>query len=107
MQPPGITDGITPEQISTISKVVIGSIGSQGTVGGLVVAGVVSIFARFLRTFDEFQNPYSYSKQLVGEFCLVLVLCMVACTFTKDYLGQMPLRNVHLNHNMSIMQLKS
>lgn len=42
IQAPGIADGITPEQISTISRIVLGSIGSQGTVGGLVVAGIVS-----------------------------------------------------------------
>lgn len=35
--------GITPEQLSVISRFALSSIGSQGTVGGLVVAGVVSI----------------------------------------------------------------
>ena len=35
---------ITPEQLSFISKIAVASIGSQGTVGGLLVAGVVMIF---------------------------------------------------------------
>lgn len=34
--------GITPEQLSLISRFAVSSIGSQGTVGGLVVAGIVS-----------------------------------------------------------------
>ncbi|KAH8330136.1 hypothetical protein KR074_005652 [Drosophila pseudoananassae] len=33
--------GITPEQLSLISRFAVSSIGSQGTVGGLVVAGVM------------------------------------------------------------------
>ncbi|TDG42161.1 hypothetical protein AWZ03_011414 [Drosophila navojoa] len=33
--------GITPEQLSVISRFALSSIGSQGTVGGLVVAGVM------------------------------------------------------------------
>lgn len=35
--------GISQEQISVISRFAMASIGSQGTVGGLVVAGFVSI----------------------------------------------------------------
>lgn len=38
---PGV-GGITPEQLSLISRFAMSSIGSQGTVGGLVVAGIVS-----------------------------------------------------------------
>lgn len=34
--------GISQEQLSVISRLAIASIGSQGTVGGLVVAGLVS-----------------------------------------------------------------
>nr|ANW61937.1 mitochondrial assembly regulatory factor [Drosophila biarmipes] len=37
---PGVA-GITPEQLSLISRFAVSSIGSQGTVGGLVVAGIV------------------------------------------------------------------
>ncbi|XP_034483016.1 transmembrane GTPase Marf [Drosophila innubila] len=37
---PGV-GGITPEQLSIISRFAMSSIGSQGTVGGLVVAGVM------------------------------------------------------------------
>ncbi|XP_023174735.2 transmembrane GTPase Marf isoform X4 [Drosophila hydei] len=33
--------GITPEQLSVISRFALSSIGSQGTVGGLVVAGIM------------------------------------------------------------------
>ncbi|KPU77479.1 uncharacterized protein Dana_GF19353, isoform B [Drosophila ananassae] len=33
--------GITPEQLSLISRFAVSSIGSQGTVGGLVVAGIM------------------------------------------------------------------
>ncbi|KAH8299257.1 hypothetical protein KR018_004584 [Drosophila ironensis] len=33
--------GITPEQLSMISRFAVSSIGSQGTVGGLVVAGIM------------------------------------------------------------------
>lgn len=35
--------GISEEQLSLISRFAVASIGSQGTVGGLVVAGFVSI----------------------------------------------------------------
>lgn len=35
--------GISQEQISVISRFAMASIGSQGTVGGLVVAGFVSL----------------------------------------------------------------
>ncbi|XP_062138479.1 transmembrane GTPase Marf isoform X3 [Drosophila sulfurigaster albostrigata] len=38
---PGVVGGITPEQLSIISRFAMSSIGSQGTVGGLVVAGVM------------------------------------------------------------------
>lgn len=34
--------GISEEQLSVISRFAMASIGSQGTVGGLVVAGLVS-----------------------------------------------------------------
>lgn len=34
--------GISQEQLSLISRFAVASIGSQGTVGGLVVAGFVS-----------------------------------------------------------------
>lgn len=34
--------GISPEQLSVISRFAMASVGSQGTVGGLVVAGLVS-----------------------------------------------------------------
>ncbi|XP_030566182.1 transmembrane GTPase Marf isoform X2 [Drosophila novamexicana] len=37
---PGV-GGITPEQLSVISRFAMSSIGSQGTVGGLVVAGIM------------------------------------------------------------------
>ncbi|EDV92431.1 transmembrane GTPase Marf isoform X2 [Drosophila grimshawi] len=37
---PGVA-GITPEQLSVISRFALSSIGSQGTVGGLVVAGIM------------------------------------------------------------------
>ncbi|XP_017001455.1 transmembrane GTPase Marf isoform X2 [Drosophila takahashii] len=37
---PGVA-GITPEQLSLISRFAVSSIGSQGTVGGLVVAGIM------------------------------------------------------------------
>jgi hypothetical protein len=33
---------ITQEQLSVISRIAVASIGSQGTVGGLLVAGLVS-----------------------------------------------------------------
>lgn len=36
--------GITPEQLSLISRFAVASIGSQGTVGGLLVGGLVSCF---------------------------------------------------------------
>lgn len=35
--------GISEEQLSLISRFAVASIGSQGTVGGLVVAGFVSV----------------------------------------------------------------
>lgn len=35
--------GISEEQLSLISRFAVASVGSQGTVGGLVVAGFVSI----------------------------------------------------------------
>lgn len=34
--------GMSPEQLSVISRFAVASVGSQGTVGGLVVAGFVS-----------------------------------------------------------------
>lgn len=40
--------GISQEQLSVISRFAMASIGSQGTVGGLVVAGLVSTFYRVL-----------------------------------------------------------
>lgn len=43
--PAPVVAGITPEQLSLISRFAVSSIGSQGTVGGLVVAGVVSVNA--------------------------------------------------------------
>jgi len=41
--PAPVVAGITPEQLSLISRFAVSSIGSQGTVGGLVVAGIVSV----------------------------------------------------------------
>lgn len=38
--------GISQEQISVISRFAMASIGSQGTVGGLVVAGFVSLLLK-------------------------------------------------------------
>lgn len=40
---PTTTAGISPEQLSIISRFAVASIGSQGTVGGLVVGGLVCI----------------------------------------------------------------
>lgn len=37
--------GITQEQLSVISRFALASVGSQGTVGGLIVAGIVRIYA--------------------------------------------------------------
>ncbi|XP_037723763.1 transmembrane GTPase Marf isoform X4 [Drosophila subpulchrella] len=39
--PAPVVAGITPEQLSLISRFAVSSIGSQGTVGGLVVAGIM------------------------------------------------------------------
>ncbi|XP_017871604.1 PREDICTED: transmembrane GTPase Marf isoform X1 [Drosophila arizonae] len=39
--PGTVVGGITPEQLSVISRFALSSIGSQGTVGGLVVAGIM------------------------------------------------------------------
>lgn len=38
----------TDEQLSLISRIAAASIGSQGTVGGLVIAGIVGTFNLFL-----------------------------------------------------------
>jgi len=45
--PAPVVAGITPEQLSLISRFAVSSIGSQGTVGGLVVAGIVSVSSSF------------------------------------------------------------
>ena len=37
------TGGISPEQMSMISRFAVASVGSQGTVGGLLFAGIVSV----------------------------------------------------------------
>lgn len=42
-----MNDFTTEEQISLISRIAAASIGSQGTVGGLVVAGIVSFHFLF------------------------------------------------------------
>lgn len=42
-----MNDFTTEEQLSVISRIAAASIGSQGTVGGLVVAGIVSFFVLF------------------------------------------------------------
>lgn len=39
--------GISQEQLSVISRFAVASVGSQGTVGGLVVAGFVCRFSSF------------------------------------------------------------
>lgn len=41
----------TDEQLSLISRIAAASIGSQGTVGGLVIAGVVSYLISYLCIF--------------------------------------------------------
>jgi hypothetical protein len=58
-----MNDFTTEEQISLISRIAAASIGSQGTVGGLVVAGIVStcVFSLILLINDNFL--LSYSKQ--------------------------------------------
>ncbi|XP_034123716.1 transmembrane GTPase Marf isoform X3 [Drosophila guanche] len=38
---PGLVAGITPEQLSLISRFAITSVGGQGTMGGLLVAGIM------------------------------------------------------------------
>lgn len=41
--PPFNGDFTTDEQLSLISRIAAASIGSQGTVGGLIIAGIVSV----------------------------------------------------------------
>lgn len=98
---------ITQEQLSVLSRIAVASIGSQGTVGGLVVAGLVGYFI-----FKSFMNmiiilSFSYSKQLVGEFLLALVLFMVAFTYMNVYLGQTQLSKEHSKASMCDMLLES
>lgn len=47
--------GISQDQLSMISKLAVSSIGSQGTVGSLLVAGIVcvpSVIANYLYVID-------------------------------------------------------
>lgn len=44
MMPSFGTEFATEEQISLISRIAAASIGSQGTVGGLIIAGIVRKF---------------------------------------------------------------
>lgn len=98
---------ITQEQLSVLSRIAVASIGSQGTVGGLVVAGLVSYFI-----FESVMTliiilSFSYLKPLVGEFLLALVLFMVAFTYMNVYLGLTQLSKEHSKANMCDMQLES
>jgi len=44
----------TEEQLSLISRIAAASIGSQGTVGGLVIAGIVSLTFEIIRKNNEY-----------------------------------------------------
>lgn len=81
--------GITPEQLSLISRFAVASIGSQGTVGGLLVGGFVSLPVslpfpsfRFLKIFSR-----SCWKQLAGAYWSALALCMAVYISTNGCHG--------------------
>ncbi len=52
--------GITPEQLSLISRFAVASIGSQGTVGGLLVGGLVS---HTLSSNSELKSKFFQKKK--------------------------------------------
>lgn len=95
--------GISQEQISVISRFAMASIGSQGTVGGLVVAGFVSVKVFFqcdrlftnttLSTIFVVLCDYSCWRPLDGAYWLALAHFMAVYTSTSDSHGIIPLKN--------------
>ncbi|XP_020805006.1 transmembrane GTPase Marf isoform X1 [Drosophila serrata] len=73
--------GITPEQLSVISRFAMTSIGSQGTVGGLVVAGIV-----LLNQYRMKKCPFQMLKT-IGWRVLVGVGALYGCIYLYERLS--------------------
>ncbi|XP_046867602.1 transmembrane GTPase Marf isoform X2 [Drosophila willistoni] len=78
---PGV-GGITPEQLSVISRFAMSSIGSQGTVGGLVVAGIVLMKRYVLNTPEQLQM-----LKTIGWRVLVGVGALYGCIYLYERLS--------------------
>lgn len=79
-------DFSTEEQISLISRIAAASIGSQGTVGGLVIAGIVRL--PFTKNYSKVKIIYfSFLKPLAGEFWWLSAASTYLCTLMNAYRG--------------------
>ncbi|XP_051861965.1 transmembrane GTPase Marf isoform X2 [Drosophila albomicans] len=78
---PGVVGGITPEQLSIISRFAMSSIGSQGTVGGLVVAGVVLLYRYQLNT------EHLQMLKTIGWRVLVGIGALYGCIYLYERLS--------------------
>ncbi|XP_070074618.1 transmembrane GTPase Marf isoform X1 [Drosophila takahashii] len=77
---PGVA-GITPEQLSLISRFAVSSIGSQGTVGGLVVAGIVLMNSYVLK------SQHLQMLKTIGWRVLVGVGALYGCIYLYERLS--------------------
>ncbi|XP_023174733.2 transmembrane GTPase Marf isoform X2 [Drosophila hydei] len=73
--------GITPEQLSVISRFALSSIGSQGTVGGLVVAGIVLLYRYVLKT------EHLQMLKTIGWRVLVGIGALYGCIYLYERLS--------------------
>jgi hypothetical protein len=97
----------TEEQLSLISRIAAASIGSQGTVGGLVIAGVVSLFPfEFYSRLYNFFHPSSL-KQLDGACWSPLVVFTSLFTLMNAYHGQTKPKKENSRISMSNMRRES
>ncbi|XP_065724075.1 transmembrane GTPase Marf isoform X2 [Drosophila suzukii] len=79
--PAPVVAGITPEQLSLISRFAVSSIGSQGTVGGLVVAGIVLLNSYVLNTH------HLQMLKTIGWRVLVGVGALYGCIYLYERLS--------------------
>lgn len=102
-------DFTTDEQISLISRIAAASIGSQGTVGGLIIAGIVRRFKPGKSVVNSL-NVYtfsSFSKPSDGECCWVSVESTCQSTHMNACRGPTRRRSESSRSNTSATRLAS
>lgn len=96
----------TDEQLSLISRIAVASIGSQGTVGGLIITGIVIEYFHQISLLIIISNYFhSCSRQSAGVFLLLLVEFTCQCTLMRDSHGQIKQKRESSRNNMLNMQL--